>query len=87
MQGVADIADTALVIRCKFTVRPVKLTWVQRESLKRLHKAFAEKGIAFASGTVTVQSAGGSVEAAAAAAAATALQRAALDAPTAPQPT
>lgn len=80
MQGVADIADTALVIRCKFTVRPVKPTWVQREALKRLHKAFAEKGIAFASGTVTVQAAGGA-DATAGAAAAAAIQRAALEAP------
>ncbi len=59
LQGVAEIADSALVVRLKFTARPLKPSWVQRESLKRIYKAFGEKGIEFASGAITVQTAGG----------------------------
>ncbi len=59
LQGVAEIADSALVVRLKFTVRPLKPTWVQRESLKRIYRVFGEKGIDFASGAITVQTAGG----------------------------
>jgi small-conductance mechanosensitive channel len=58
LQGVAEIADNALVVRLKFTVRPLKPTWVQREALKRLYKVFREKGIEFASGAITVQTSG-----------------------------
>jgi moderate conductance mechanosensitive channel len=58
LQGVADIADNALVVRLKFTARPTKPSWVQREALKRVYKVFGEKGIEFASSTITVQSAG-----------------------------
>jgi small-conductance mechanosensitive channel len=57
MQGIADVADTAVVLRFKFTARPVKPSWVQREYLKRMYRVFAEKGIAFASGALTLQSA------------------------------
>jgi small-conductance mechanosensitive channel len=57
LQGVADIVENALVLRMKFTVRPGKPTWVQREALKRIHRAFTEQGIAFASNAITVQSA------------------------------
>ena len=59
LQGVADIADNALIVRMKFTARPTKPSWVQREALKRVYKVFGEKGIEFASSTITVQSAGG----------------------------
>ncbi len=59
LQGVADIADSALVVRLKFTARPLKPSWVQREALKRIYKVFGEKGIQFASNAVTVQTAGG----------------------------
>jgi small-conductance mechanosensitive channel len=59
LQGVAEIADSALVVRLKFTARPHKPSWVQRESLKRIYKTFGEKGIEFASGAITVQTAGG----------------------------
>ncbi len=72
MQGVADIAENALVVRLKFTARPIKPTWVQRQALKRIVKTFADKGIEFASNAVTVQGAG-STPAAAAAAASTAI--------------
>jgi moderate conductance mechanosensitive channel len=59
MQGVADILETALVCRFKFTVRPGKPTFIQREALKRVYKAFLDKGIPFASNAVIVQSASG----------------------------
>ncbi|WP_413991995.1 mechanosensitive ion channel family protein [Labrys okinawensis] len=58
MQGVADIIDNALVVRFKFTVRPSKPTFVQREALKRMFNAFSAAGIEFANTTVAVQSAG-----------------------------
>ena len=54
MQGIVEVAETALVVRFKFTARPVKPSWVQREYLKRIYTAFAEKGIAFASGALTL---------------------------------
>jgi len=54
LQGVAEVVDNALVLRFKFTARPVKPSWVQREYLKRLLPAFAEKGIRFATGTTMV---------------------------------
>jgi small-conductance mechanosensitive channel len=59
LQGVSDIADNAIVVRLKFTVRPAKPSWVQREALKRIYRVFGEKGIQFASNAVTVQTAGG----------------------------
>jgi moderate conductance mechanosensitive channel len=56
LQGIAEVVDNALVLRFKFTTRPVKPSWVQREYLKRMYKAFDEKGITFASGAVFIQS-------------------------------
>jgi small-conductance mechanosensitive channel len=56
-QGVAEIADTAIVVRLKFTARPGKPNFVQREALKRIHRVFAETGIEFSSNAVTVQTA------------------------------
>jgi moderate conductance mechanosensitive channel len=55
LQGIAEVVDNAVVLRFKFTARPVKPSWVQREYLKRMYQAFAEKGINFASGTLTLQ--------------------------------
>jgi hypothetical protein len=43
----------------KELLQPLNPTWVQRESLKRIYKVFGEKGIEFASGAITVQTAGG----------------------------
>jgi small-conductance mechanosensitive channel len=57
MQGIADVADTAVVFRFKFTARPVKPSWVQREYLKRMYSVFAQKGISFATGALTLQTA------------------------------
>ena len=58
LQGVAEIPDNAaVVLRFKFTARPVKPSWVQREYLKRMVSVFADKGIKFASGaTMLLQS-------------------------------
>ncbi len=53
-QGVANITENAVICRFKFTVRPLKPTQVQREALKRLHFAFAEKGVQFATHSVKV---------------------------------
>jgi len=57
MQGIAEVADNAVVFRFKFTARPVKPSWIQREYLKRIYRVFAEKGITFASGALTLQTA------------------------------
>jgi small-conductance mechanosensitive channel len=77
LQGVAEIADNALVVRLKFTARPLKPSWVQREALKRIYKVFGDKGIEFASNAITVQSAGPVSAEAAGAGAAGGLPRAA----------
>jgi small-conductance mechanosensitive channel len=55
MQGIAEVADNAIVVRFKFTARPVKPSWIQREYLKRIYRVFAEKGITFASGALRLQ--------------------------------
>jgi moderate conductance mechanosensitive channel len=55
LQGIAEVVDSALVLRFKFTARPVKPSWVQREYLKRMYAVFAEKGITFASGAMVLQ--------------------------------
>jgi moderate conductance mechanosensitive channel len=57
MQGIAEITEHAIVFRFKFTARPVKPSWVQREYLKQIYRVFAEKGIIFASGALTLQTA------------------------------
>ena len=55
LQGIAEVVDNALVLRFKFTARPVKPSWVQREYMKRMYAVFAEKGITFASGAMYLQ--------------------------------
>jgi small-conductance mechanosensitive channel len=54
LQGVAEVVDNALILRFKFTARPIKPSWVQREYLKRMVKVFEGKGIRFATGTTLV---------------------------------
>jgi small-conductance mechanosensitive channel len=71
MQGIAEIADNALIIRFKMTVKPSKPTYIQREAIKRLIAAIKAASIEFASATVAVQTIG-SVDPASAAAAAAA---------------
>lgn len=71
MQGVADIADTAVVIRLKFTAKPAYSSSLQREALKRVYRALNEAKVPFASNAVTVR--GGEGQAPSGAAAVTAL--------------
>lgn len=59
MQGVADIVDNAFVCRLKFTSKPARASWVQREALKRVYKALREADIDFAYNAVMVQSVDG----------------------------
>lgn len=54
LQGIAEVVDNAVVLRFKFTARPVKPSWVQREYLKRMYQVFAEQRIQFATGTTLV---------------------------------
>jgi small-conductance mechanosensitive channel len=70
LQGVADVAENALVMRFKFTAKPNIPTLIQREAMKRLFPAFQAAGIEFASATVSVQTVGSQVDQAAAAGAA-----------------
>jgi moderate conductance mechanosensitive channel len=70
LQGVADVADNALIMRFKFTAKPNIPTLIQREAMKRLFRAFQAAGIEFASATVSVQTIGGEVDRVAAAGAA-----------------
>jgi moderate conductance mechanosensitive channel len=55
MQGVIDVLQTALVVRCKFTASPGRPSYLQREALRRLIEAFAAAQIPFAAPNVTVQ--------------------------------
>ena len=55
MQGVADITDSAIVIRLKFTAKPSQASMLQRESLKRVYRALNDAHVPFASNAVTVR--------------------------------
>ena len=55
MQGVTEIDSNGLVVRLKFTAKPMQPTFVYREALKRIYKQFALKGIEFANTSVMVQ--------------------------------
>lgn len=59
MQGVSDIVDNAIVCRLKFTAKPARSGWVQREALKRVYKGLREADIDFAYNAVMVQSSDG----------------------------
>ena len=71
MQGLDEIADSAIIVRAKFTAQPPMASSIQREALRRIHSAFNQAGIEFASNAVTVRG-GGQTEAAAASATASA---------------
>lgn len=68
MQGVADITDSAVVIRLKFTGKPAHASTLQREALKRVYRALNEAKVPFASNAVTVRGGEGSASSGAAAA-------------------
>ena len=70
MQGIADIMENAIVVRFKFTVKPGKPSYIQREAVKRMVRTFHENGIEFANALVAVQTMQGADPAANAAAAA-----------------
>jgi small-conductance mechanosensitive channel len=48
MQGVVDIADNAMIVRFKFTVKPGKPSLVQNRAISRMMAAFGPAGIEFA---------------------------------------
>jgi small-conductance mechanosensitive channel len=61
MQGVADIADNALLVRFKFTAKPGNPAAIQREAVKRMFNTFPAQGIEFAKeGAAVVLHTGGS---------------------------
>jgi len=68
MQGVADITDSAIVIRLKFTGKPNQSSMLQRESLKRVYRALNDAHVPFASNAVTVRGGEGGSQSQAAAA-------------------
>ena len=43
--GVQDLADSAVVLRCRFKVIPLEQWGVRREFLRRLKEAFDARGI------------------------------------------
>ena len=77
MQGVADIADNALLVRFKFTARPGNPAMIQREAMKRMFSTLPGLGIEFATqgATVILQAPPASSDEAAAAAASVAEAR------------
>jgi small-conductance mechanosensitive channel len=75
MMGVVDIADSALVVRFKFTARPGNPTIIQRNALKHMVRAFREAGIVFGNTFVSVQAAGAPVDMSTGAAAGLAITR------------
>jgi len=62
LQGVADVADNALIMRFKFTCKPNIPTRIQREAMKRLFPALQTARLEFASATVSVQTIGDAVD-------------------------
>src|SRR6516165_5882868 len=55
MQGVVDVLQSDLVVRCRFTATPTRPTYLQRQALRRLIDAFTAGEIRFAAPNVTVQ--------------------------------
>ncbi|RYF27235.1 MAG: mechanosensitive ion channel, partial [Comamonadaceae bacterium] len=72
MQGVADILDNGILVRFKFTVKPVQPSYVQRVAVKTMITTFATVGIEFADSMVAVQTMGSGGDQATAAAASSA---------------
>jgi small-conductance mechanosensitive channel len=58
MQGVTDVDSNGLVVRLKFTAKPMQPSFVYREAMKRIYTQFAQKGIEFANTSVVVQTQG-----------------------------
>lgn len=56
LQGLADVDDSAMIVRLKITTRPARASWVQREALKRVLAALRDAGIPLATNAVLVRS-------------------------------
>ena len=56
LQGIADIVETAVMLRFKFTARPLKITSLQREVVRRLFDALLEGGVRFATNAIVLRS-------------------------------
>jgi len=56
LQGIADIVETAVVLRFKFTARPLKVASLQREVVRRLFDALLAAGVRFATNALVVRS-------------------------------
>ena len=54
MQGIVDIKDGALVLRFKFTAKPLNPSLIQRVAIRRMYEAFPGIGIEFARPGYTV---------------------------------
>jgi len=48
MQGVVDVTQGAIMIRCKFTARPIRPSFLRRQALRDIIRQFDTAGIAFA---------------------------------------
>jgi len=48
MQGVVDVTQGAIMIRCKFTARPIRPTFLRRQAMRDIIQQFNAAGIAFA---------------------------------------
>jgi small-conductance mechanosensitive channel len=57
LQGLNEIGPNAIVVRFKFTARPLQPTFVYRRALALIYQRFHEKGIEFANNSVVVQTA------------------------------
>jgi small-conductance mechanosensitive channel len=60
LQGLAEVADSAMVVRLKFTALPANASWVQRTYLGHLYERLPAEGIEFVSNVVAVQTVGAS---------------------------
>jgi moderate conductance mechanosensitive channel len=58
LQGIAEVADNALIVRLKFTALPANSSWVQRTYLRHLYERLPQNGIEFANAVVSVQAVG-----------------------------
>src|SRR5262249_21828455 len=54
LQGVVEVADSAIVMRFKTTVHPIRPSYIQREAVKRLIQAFKASGIEFAGAPLAI---------------------------------
>jgi small-conductance mechanosensitive channel len=58
MQGVIEILDEAILVRFKFTVRPIRPSLIQREAIKRFYRELPAAGISFPQPVVALRTLG-----------------------------